>query len=128
MDAYKHFVSKPFDSPSDSEMVSILFEEDWLRVFMIKRENTPDVISIEVEISFPMELNSDEIIDSSNNLVKNAAQKAIKHLEYLLYLSDYGYEIGVIGESCLWTALRQSTNSLTSEDFEILLAFQNKHN
>ena len=110
---------------TENEAASILFQTDWLRVLMVRKDSTLDIISIDTEISFPVEINFDLSDDTSDAFLRNLVLKTIKRFEYLLTLADHGYRLGIIGESCLWTASKDFAHAPTSADFEALLDFQN---
>jgi hypothetical protein len=124
MDLYKQFMSEPVEPAIESEMTSLLFQTDWLRVLMVRKNSTPGAISIDAEISFPVETNSDLRDDRSDTFLRNLVLRTIKHLEFLLALANRGYKLGIIGESCLWTASKQFASPPTMNNFEVLLSFQ----
>ncbi len=124
METYKEFMSLPMEPVIDSEVVSLLFQTEWLRVLMVRRNGTPDRIVIDAEISFPVKMNSDFEKNLSDGFLRDLVLETIKHLKYLLVLADHGYRLGIIGESCLWTASKQFIQAPTTKDFEMLLAFQ----
>ena len=125
MELYKQFMSEPIEPTIDNERASLLFQTKWLRVLMMRERNSPDAISIDVEISFPLVAHSDLQDETTDALLQDIVLKTIKHLKYLLTLADHGYGLGIIGESCLWTASKRFTQPPTLEEFEVLLAFQN---
>lgn len=125
IEAYKQFMAVHVEPVTENEAASILFQTDWLRVLMVRKDSTLDIISIDTEISFPVEINFDLSDDTSDAFLRNLVLKTIKRFEYLLTLADHGYRLGIIGESCLWTASKDFAHAPTSADFEALLDFQN---
>jgi len=93
----------------DDESVSVLWQNDWVRILAVRDSETPEMWRIEVEVSLPSELMLTTHLQSPGNNqssieVKCFVQDLIKHLEYLLRLSDEGLTLGVISRDGLWTA------------------------
>lgn len=91
------------------ESVSVLCQNDWVRILTVRDSDTLDKWRIEVEVSLPSELMSitsqqPPTDNHSGEEVKRFVQDLIKHLEYLLRLDDEGLTLGVMSRDGLWTA------------------------
>jgi len=93
----------------DEESVSVLWQNDWVRILAVRDSETPEKWRIEIEVSLPSELMLKTHLQSTANNhssveVKRFVQDLIKHLEYLLRLGDEGLTLGVMSRDGLWTA------------------------
>jgi hypothetical protein len=98
------------------ESVSVLFQNDWVRILTVRDSDTLNRWRIEVEVSLPSQLDSE-----SGKDVKNFIQNLIKHLEYLLSLDDEGLTLGVMSRDGLWTAHLEVDNPPPDRLFEALI-------
>lgn len=81
------------------ESVSVLSQNDWVRILTVCDSDTSEKWRIEVEVSLPSQKDP-----QSGRDVKNFLQNLIKHLEYLLRLDEEGLTLGVMSRDGLWTA------------------------
>ena len=134
IDSFRSFASIDFPEISDTlgeEITRILFQTRFLRVLMTRRRNEPNVISVDVELSFPFWMDSESHIDYSEQEVSSHQAELheflvamIHHLEYLLRLRDDGFLLGLIGQGCVWTASKDYQTIPDSEDLDLLLSFE----
>jgi hypothetical protein len=123
MECYEHFKTSPFNELTlneDGESIESLCETDWARILLIRTTDEPSSISVEVEISLPKCVTGH---GSKSSIIKprDSLKNMITHLEYLLKLEDFGFELDLIGEDCLWTASWKSTNMLDEKAFCALI-------
>lgn len=86
--------------PDESEeSVSVLSQNDWVRILTVCDSDTSEKWRIEVEVSLPSQEDP-----QSRKDVKNFLQNLIRHLEYLLRLDEEGFTLGVMSRDGLWTA------------------------
>ena len=86
--------------PDESEeSVSVLSQNDWVRILTVCDSDTSEKWRIEVEVSLPSQKDP-----HSRKDVKNFLQNLIRHLEYLLRLDEEGFTLGVMSRDGLWTA------------------------
>jgi len=83
----------------DEESISVLCQNDWVRILVVRDQETPEKSRIEVEVSLPSQKDPD-----SEDEVKQFIRNHIKHLEYLLHLNSQGLTLGVMSRDSLWTA------------------------
>lgn len=83
------------------EAVSILFEDSWVRILVIRTKISSD-ITIEVESSLPRDLAGGNGETSAEELLDGA----ISHLYYLKELRSIGFTLDAFRQDCLWTASR----------------------
>lgn len=83
----------------NEESVTVLCQNDWVRILTVCDSETLDLWRIEVEVSLPVQ--KDPL---SGKDVTGFIQNLIKHLDYLLQLDDKGLTLGVMSRDGLWTA------------------------
>ncbi len=83
----------------DEESISVLCQNDWVRILLVCDSDTNEKWRIEVEVSLPSQKDP-----GSENEVKNDIQSLIKHLEYLLRLDEEGLTLDEMSRDGLWTA------------------------
>jgi hypothetical protein len=103
----------PFD---DEESISVLYQNDWVRILTVHDMETIENWRIEVEVSLPSQTDPESGID-----VKNFVESFIKHLEYLLRLHNEGLTLDVISRDGLWTAYLEVENLPPDSLFKALL-------
>ena len=122
-ECYEHFKTSPFDElvlNEDGESIESLCETDWARILLIRTTEEPSSINVEVEISLPKSITG-HCSKPVDQTPRDALKSMITHLEYLLKLEDFGFELDLVGEDCLWTASKKSTNSPEEELFKALI-------
>ena len=97
----------------DGESVSLLFENDWVRILLI-RQNGDTNVTIEVESSIPK---NERSTSDTGKLTLNGA---LNHLYYLQALGDNGFTLEVIRQDCLWTATKTFGTEIDIAVFEKL--------
>ena len=86
--------------PKDSEeSISVLCQNEWVRILAVYDSETFEQWRIEVEVSLPSQKNP-----QSGKDVREFVQNLIKHLNYLLSLDNEGLTLGVMSRDGLWTA------------------------
>ena len=103
----------PFE---DEESISVLYQNDWVRILTVHDADTIENWRIEVEVSLPSQTDPESGID-----VKNFVQSLIKHLEYLLRLDNEGLTLGVMSRDGLWTAYLEIENLPPDSLFKALI-------
>jgi hypothetical protein len=87
-------------TPEDGEeSISILCQNEWVRILTVYESETSEKWRIEVEVSLPSQKNP-----QSGKDVREFVQNLIKHLDYLLRLDNEGLTLGVMSRDGLWTA------------------------
>ena len=132
MKKYQQLTAKPLDSPSieneSGESVASLFQSPSLRILLLRTSESPESVSVEVEVWLPGN-NSDNGSSSSNHAsaeLENeklgiTLSQMIHHLQYLLRLFKSGFKLDVIKHDCLWTATKSFEKPPTREVFALLL-------
>jgi hypothetical protein len=103
----------PFE---DEESISVLYQNDWVRILTVHDTDTIENWRIEVEVSLPSQTDPESGID-----VKNFVQSLIRHLEYLLRLDNEGLTLGVMSRDGLWTAYLEVENLPPDSLFKALI-------
>jgi len=83
----------------DEEHISVLCQNDWVRILTVYDSETLDKWRIEVEVSLPTQKNP-----QAGQAVREFVKNLIKHLEYLLILDSEGLTLDVMSRDGLWTA------------------------
>ncbi len=96
----------------DEQAVDTLFEDDWIRILLIRKRNSDEII-IEVELSIPGE---------SSNAVKNSSahdllMMTLHRLKFIQKLGDKGFSIQLVDRDWIWSASMELLDSNTSLDF-----------
>jgi len=110
----------------EEEFISILFENDWVRILAVRDTGAPEQRRIEVEVSLPPESISippshTSPDDLTGPEVRSFVQNLIKHLEYLLRLADTGLTLGVMTREGIYTAYLDLRDDPSDTMFDILL-------
>jgi hypothetical protein len=110
----------------DQECVSMLYETDWTRIFLVQRPEKPECIGIEVEISPPSpSLSQVPVSMHTPNKDERATrwllEHLIEHIEYILRLESSEFTIEFVGSDCLILAFKSFEESPPAEIFELLL-------
>ncbi len=133
IEAFRDFTSTDFLSLWDTgaeEITRVLVQTRLLRLLMSKFKETPDSISVEIEVSFPSWMDS----DNSNNQVNAGAKddqsdlpdiiaEMIQHLKYLLRLGENGFTLSAIEQGCILTASKVYQNGPSSDELNLLLSY-----
>ncbi len=105
----------------DEECISILYENDWVRILGVRNTDNPEEKRIEVEVSLPLGSVSTPLDDITGIEVESFIQNLIKHLEYLLSLADSGFTLDVMTREGIYTAHLELENSPSDTMFDVLL-------
>ncbi|MFX1481983.1 MAG: hypothetical protein ACFFCP_02220 [Promethearchaeota archaeon] len=114
-------VSYPAPEPGEEESVSVLYENDWVRILAIRTITPPEEKRIEVEVSIPPNSVSFQSVDPANHEIRRFIQNLIRHLEYLLNLADAGLKLALMTREGIYTAYLEIKNSLSDNVLDSLL-------
>jgi len=124
---YAELMEAPVDEATvneNGESLSTLCQSEWVRILVIRRPSTPDLVTIEVEISLPSPVgkasDTDETDSEAEDNGTDLLHQAIEHLHYLSRLRTNGFTLDVVGQECLWTAFRDFTETPVSDVFDLL--------
>ena len=113
-------MNKPIttESADNPEMVLTLFQNDWIRMMLIRNIDNPELITFEIESSLPLRTqgihnNPDDALHARKTI-----QGMIEALQYLLLLQDLGFSLDIIGQDCMWTAYLEFQEAPNKEFFE----------
>jgi len=99
----------------DEESLSVLYENTWLRILLIKLKESPEQFSIDVEFSMPT------LEEKSSTDAYQILTLSLHYLEYIQSLNKMGFSLEVIGQDWLWIASRSFTETPNAEIFERLI-------
>ncbi|MDF1540843.1 MAG: hypothetical protein P1Q69_18240 [Candidatus Thorarchaeota archaeon] len=99
----------------DEESLSVLYENGWLRIMLVKCRSTPEQFSIDVEFSMPA------IEENSNFDAHLVLTICLKYLRYIQRLYDHGFLLEVIGQDWLWIASKSFSEPPSLEIFGYLI-------
>ena len=124
---FAELMEAPVDEATVNENGESLFtlcQSQWVRILVIRRPSTPDLVTIEVEISLPSPVVQATDADGTDSKAKDNGtdllHQAIEHLHYLSRLRNNGFTLDVVGQECLWTAFRDFTETPVSDVFGFL--------
>ena len=100
----------------DEESISVLWQNDWVRILTVYDSSTSDLWRIEVEVSLPVDKDPE-----SGKDVENFIQHLIRYLEYLLSLADEGLALSVMSRDSLWTASLELKDMPQDKVFKALI-------
>jgi hypothetical protein len=104
-------------TPADTEeSITVLWQNDWVRILTVYDSESTDNWRIEVEVSLPS--HSDP---QSRKDVRNFVQNLISHLEYLLRLDNGGFTLSVMSRDGLWTAYKVIDDIPPDHLFKVLI-------
>ena len=121
IEKYNEYMSQSFQDLSvneDGEAIMVLSETEWVRVLLIRHNESPDICSIEVESSLPIQA----VHERSDSYPPSTVIKdAIIHLQYIRDLQDFGFKLDLVGEESLWTAVHTFSSPPPQILFERLI-------
>ena len=103
------------DKTSRDEITTLMHRTPWVRILLEHDEQEGDAFFIEVEISLPENLDSEEL--DSSELIDRLSE----HLQYLQKLRDVGFELSVIGTGCIYCASKELTEPPEDNLFRALV-------
>jgi len=101
------------------EYVSILSVSDWVHIAIIRNNEHPNRIRIEVEVSLPSGSCGESLQNSADQM--DLLQGMMTHITYLRDLLKIGFKLEVIREDCLWVASYLESGYPPREVFEALV-------
>lgn len=102
--------SKDLEYNADDEVLLPLFENDWLRMLLIRNRHSEDQVVVEIELSLPMESS-----ESSNDNPYEILEMALMYLEFMKRLCDNGFSLQLVDRDWLWTASIDLSRSIEPE-------------
>ncbi|MFW9954430.1 MAG: hypothetical protein ACFFD3_07740 [Candidatus Thorarchaeota archaeon] len=102
------------------EVISTLYQDDWLRILVIRQVENPSLVTIEVESSLPVMAHGNPPRNDANPNATALLNGMIRTLEYLLNLQRNHFSLDIIGQDCMWTAYREFEGQPDEDIFRIL--------
>lgn len=120
---FKDIMNTPLSSMSadDPEIISHLYQTDWVRILVIRNADNLDWTTIEIESSLPQMIQGEHKDIKKATQVQTLIEGMIKTLEYLLRLQESGFSLDIIGQDCMWTAYKEFDTVPDEKLFEIIL-------
>ncbi len=97
------------DLNDDQESVSLLHQDDWVRILLVRHPDRGDEITIEIESSLPLRAKGEPSMNNGSLMASELLHGMIRTLEYLLNLEKMGFNLDIIGQDCMWTAFMDFT-------------------
>jgi hypothetical protein len=97
-----------------SEGSTLILRTPWVRI-LLDHYSEEDVLSIEVEMSFPEEAGT-SVLDSSDLI-----DRLSEHLQYLQTLREVGFELSVIETGCIYCASKELKGTPEDNLFRALI-------
>ncbi|MFX1341241.1 MAG: hypothetical protein ACFFAL_00960 [Promethearchaeota archaeon] len=93
------------------ERVVNLYENDRIRILLVRTPKTPDTVKMEIEVALPnriwgLDANyfSDDLTTSDQSSIRTLLEEVVLLFQYLLKLQQIGFTLDFYGEEGLWTA------------------------
>jgi len=93
---------------------TLLYKNQWVRILLEQDIEETDLNRLEVEVSFPEEIISDES-DSID------FDQFTEHIKYLQKLRNNGFELSIIGSGCILIASKTLKETPDDNIFRVLL-------
>lgn len=117
MDRFRKAIQNPKTSSTfaNDESVTILDATDWVRILLVRESGDSSAQSVEIEVAPP-----------SAHLASDGSRRQllldmIKHIEYVLRLSESGFVLDVLGSDFTWTAHKAFQEEPNESFFEFIL-------
>ncbi|MFW9918142.1 MAG: hypothetical protein ACFFED_00935 [Candidatus Thorarchaeota archaeon] len=119
----KDLLSKPIASESSDnpEVITSLWQSDWVRILLVRNIDNPDWTTIEIESSLPLRVQGEHKNIAGGLETRELLNGMIQTLEYLLRLQDAGFSLDIIGQDCMWTAFLEFDALPAQSFFEALI-------
>jgi hypothetical protein len=109
---FEQLTSLKYDS--DGEAPFLLFENEWIRMHLVRFQEDRAHVLIEVEMSLP-----ESGCKENQQDFKRMLQNSIEYFRYMEELSNNRFTLSVVGNDCLWIA-----SILISKDTQDLAFFE----
>ena len=124
-DLYQRFIAlmnEPITSESSDnpEVISTLYQNDWIRILVVRDVDNPKITTIEVESSLPLRIKGEPKEVDDVIRTRELLEGMIKALKYLLRLQDTGFSLDIIGQDCMWTAYMEFDALPDQDIFQLL--------
>ena len=119
---YRRAMAEPIKSGAD-ESVSVLHSTDWVKIMVVRDQESPEICIIEVEISLPpCTIDPSTCTEALHNgTARKFIEDTISHLEYLLRLEEAGLVIGILSVEGIWSASLMAQENPDERLFEVLI-------
>lgn len=96
------------------ERVVNLYENDRIRILLVRTPEAPETVKMEIEVVFPdriwgLDANyfSDNLVTSDQSAIRSSLEEMVLLSIYLLQLQQAGFTLNFFGEEGLWIAYYQ---------------------
>ncbi len=103
--------SKELEFNADGESLIPLFENEWVRMLLIRNQNSEGQATIEVELSIPHEYS--ELGDED---AYSLLETALLYLRFMKHLCERGFKLQLVDRDWLWTASIEFDLSKNEDD------------
>ena len=120
---------EPLETNDDEEYHQTLCETEWVRILLIRGEETTDKVKLEVEMALPQWSKSWWGRDKEDN--SSEEQSQVKellcctktHIDYILTLQEAGFLVELVGREFLCTASIEFESTILKDStlFEVLV-------
>ena len=112
---FKEAISKQHENLDSDDVTTLIHRTPWVRILLDRDNEEKSACSIEVEISLPDTVGTDES-DSSEII-----DRLSKHLQYLQQLRELGFKLSIIGTGCIYCASKRLQETPDDNIFTALL-------
>ena len=127
--AYERFLTEDAATPisTSHEKVETIHETDWVQLLLVREIPNETEVKLVIEISYPTYIQPFSLNRSLNEAAKDHTSQLriiiyelIRHLKYLLKLSEAGFQLGVIVEEGFWTAWIYLSHPPSQQLFDLM--------
>jgi hypothetical protein len=112
--AYRRLVAMQPDqliSKEVQERVVNIYENDRIRILLVRTPEAPDTVKMEVEVALPdriwgLDANyfTDDLTTPNQSTIRTSLEEMVLLFQYLLQLQQAGFTLDFYGEEGLWIA------------------------
>jgi hypothetical protein len=108
------------------ERVVNLYQNNRIRILLIRTTAAPDAVKMEIEVALPnriwgLDANyfSDDLTTQDQSAIRTSLEEMVLLFQYLLHLQDAGFTLDFYGEEGLWIACYLIKNEPTKAIFSL---------
>ncbi|MFW9908038.1 MAG: hypothetical protein ACFFEF_05645 [Candidatus Thorarchaeota archaeon] len=109
----------PFNE--DGQHLDIVFQDNWIRIILLRDRYDSKSISIEVELSIPYIDTGSSSFSNADESISKILAHSIDCLHYIQRLGEIGFELELVGRELLWSASKKYDEVPDLQVFQMLL-------
>ena len=117
---YRHLMSMPFSSLSfagEDQYSGILLDQNLIRILLIRYSSDDNRFKVEVELQMTPQEQARKYKETKNQML----QSIITYIQYLIPLIHIGFELDIVGNSCIWSLSKEFQSEIDDETLKLLV-------